>query len=40
MNYQKKVKAISRKGLTNIWWINLVFLMGQNIFIQECFKII
>ena len=31
MNYQKKVKAISTKGLA-IDLINLVFLMDQNIF--------
>ena len=33
----KKVKVISRKGLTKI---NLIFSMEQNIFLQECFKII
>ena len=33
----KKVKVISIKGLTKI---NLIFSMEQNIFLQECFKII
>ena len=33
----KKVKVISRKGLTKI---NSIFSMEQNIFLQECFKII
>ena len=33
----KKVKVISRKGLTKI---NLIFSMEQNVFLQECFKII
>ena len=36
----KKVKAVSTKGLINDLWISLVFLMEQNIFLQEYFKII
>ena len=35
----KKVKVISTKGLTKDLINNLVFLMEQNIFLQEYFKI-
>ena len=36
----KKVKAIWTNGLTKIWWINFKFLMEQNIFLLEYFRII
>ena len=36
MNYQKKVKAISKKELTKDFINKLIFLIEQS-FLQECF---
>ena len=40
MNCQKKVKAISTKGLSKDLINKFIFLMEQNIFLQKYFKII
>ena len=45
MNYQKTLKQYQQKDLIRFdkifeWIMNLVFLIKQNIFLQEYFKII